>query len=158
MNDPEAGVKKHHDEKNSPPLITPADGQVVDASLRTQRGIKTRHALMIAIGGTIGTGLFVGTGEALAIAGPAPLLGVYVVICILVYGIITAISEMSTYLPVPGCSMAYYANRFVSRSLGFALGCCTFTRLPFLLHTRSRRLVWLLTTGRTISTLQSVFR
>ena len=122
MNDPEAGVKKHHDEKDSPPVITPADGQVVDASLRTQRGIKTRHALMIAIGGTIGTGLFVGTGEALAIAGPAPLLGVYVVICILVYGIITATSEMSTYLPVPGCSMAYYANRFVSRSLGFSLG------------------------------------
>lgn len=76
MNDPEAGVKKHHDEKDSPPVITPADGQVVDASLRTQRGIKTRHALMTAIGGTIGTGLFVGTGEALAIAGPAPLLGV----------------------------------------------------------------------------------
>lgn len=125
MNDPGAGEKKkkkHRDEKGYPPVITSADGQVVDASLRTQRGIKACHALMIAIGGTIGTGLFVGTGEALAIAGPAPLLGVYVVIYILLYGIITATSEISTYIPVPRCSMAYYANRFVSRSLGFALG------------------------------------
>jgi len=77
---------------------------------------------MLLLGGTIGTEMFAGTGEALAIAGPAPLLGVYIVICILVYGVITATSEMSTYLPVPGCSMAYYANRFVSRSLWFALG------------------------------------
>ncbi|BCR90099.1 uncharacterized protein ACHE_51297S [Aspergillus chevalieri] len=62
---------------------------------------------MLLLGGTIGTEMFAGTGEALAIAGPAPLLGVYIVICILVYGVITATSEMST---------------FVSRSLWFALG------------------------------------
>jgi amino acid transporter len=39
-----------------------------------------------------------------------------------VFGIVTATTEMSSYLPVPGCSMAYYASRFHSSSLGFALG------------------------------------
>lgn len=34
---------------------------------QTQRGLKSRHVQMMAIGGTIGTGLFVGSGEALAI-------------------------------------------------------------------------------------------
>lgn len=120
MADPEPGIVKHNDEKSHPMPIQ-GDG-LVQSSNQTQRGIQTRHAQMIAIGGTIGTGLFVGTGEALAIAGPAPLLGVYIFICILIYCIITATSEVKTYLPIPGCSMAYYGHRFVSRSLGFAMG------------------------------------
>lgn len=40
----------------------------------------------------------------------------------LVYGMITSIVEIATFLPAPGASMAYFANRFVSPSLGFALG------------------------------------
>ncbi|RAH79731.1 hypothetical protein BO86DRAFT_317778 [Aspergillus japonicus CBS 114.51] len=88
----------------------------------TQRGIKSRHAQMLAIGGTIGTGLFVGVGSALSIAGPAFLLLSYALICLLVYAVITATTEMNTYLPVHGCSMAAYATRFVSPSLGLSLG------------------------------------
>ncbi|KAI1407035.1 amino acid permease/ SLC12A domain-containing protein [Hypoxylon sp. FL1857] len=88
----------------------------------TKRGIKSRHAQMLVIGGTIGTGLFVGTGQALAIAGPAFLFAAYLVICFLVYGIVTAITEVGAYLPVQGMSVAYYGNRIVSPSLGFALG------------------------------------
>lgn len=120
MVDPEPGIEKHNDEKSHPMPIQ-GDG-LIQSSNQTQRVIQTRHAQMIAIGGTIGTGLFVGTGEALAIAGPAPLLGVYIFVCILTYGIMTATSEVTTYLPIPGCSMAYYGHRFVSRSLGFAMG------------------------------------
>jgi amino acid transporter len=88
----------------------------------TKRGIKSRHVQMMAIGGAIGTSLFVGAGQALAIAGPATLLLAYITICVLVYGILTATCEMNTYIPVSGCSMAYYANRFVSPSLGCAMG------------------------------------
>lgn len=40
----------------------------------------------------------------------------------LVYGMITSIVEIATFLPIPGASMASFANRFVSPSLGFALG------------------------------------
>lgn len=41
--------------------------------LQTQRGLKSRHIQLIALGGSIGTGLFVGTGTTLSLAGPAPL-------------------------------------------------------------------------------------
>lgn len=88
----------------------------------TSRNIKSRHAQMMAIGGAIGTSLFLGTGQALAIGGPAFLFVSYVLMSFLVYGMITSIVEIATFLPVPGSSMAYFANRFVSPSLGFALG------------------------------------
>ncbi|KAI8651079.1 putative proline permease protein [Fusarium keratoplasticum] len=88
----------------------------------TKRGIKSRHAQMIAIGGTIGTGLFVGSGQALAIAGPGFLLLAYILMSAVVYGVVTALMEVSTYLPVSGSSTAYYATRYVSKSLGFAMG------------------------------------
>ncbi|KAF5234840.1 hypothetical protein FOXYS1_15686 [Fusarium oxysporum] len=92
----------------------------------TKRNIKSRHAQMIAIGGTIGTGLFVGIGQALATSGPVSVLLAYSLICVVVYGMITATTEVSAYLPVAGSSMAYYGSRFVSRSLGFAMGCLYF--------------------------------
>ena len=41
--------------------------------LHTHRGLKSRHVQFIALGGCIGTGLFVGTGTTLSLAGPAPL-------------------------------------------------------------------------------------
>ncbi|KAH7068770.1 amino acid permease/ SLC12A domain-containing protein [Paraphoma chrysanthemicola] len=88
----------------------------------TKRKIKSRHAQMIAIGGTIGTGLFVGAGQALVIGGPAFLFLAYTLTSILVYGVVTAVIEVCTFLPVSGSSMAYYCNRVVSPSLAFALG------------------------------------
>ncbi|OQV00979.1 hypothetical protein CLAIMM_06407 [Cladophialophora immunda] len=88
----------------------------------TKRNIKSRHAQMIAIGGTIGTGLFVGSGQALAIGGPGLLFLCYSLISLLVLGIITAVAEVAAFLPVSGASMACFCNRFVSPSLGFALG------------------------------------
>lgn len=88
----------------------------------TKRTLKSRHAQMIAIGGTIGTGLFVGSGQALRMGGPLFLVLSYGLISIMVYGVVTATTEMSAYLPVQGCSMSYFGSRFFSGSLGFALG------------------------------------
>ena len=88
----------------------------------TQRGLKSRHAQMIALGGTIGTGLFVGSGQTLALGGPAFILVCYIVMTILVYFVVTAITEVATYLPVHGGTMSYYGYRYVSRSTGFAMG------------------------------------
>ncbi|CAO2655101.1 Nn.00g101650.m01.CDS01 [Neocucurbitaria sp. VM-36] len=95
--------------------------QVVEQG-KTRRSISSRQAQMIAIGGSIGTGLFVGSGQALSIGGPAFLFVAYTLTSMLVYGIVTAIIEVCTHLPVSGSSMAYYCSRFVSPSLGFALG------------------------------------
>lgn len=88
----------------------------------TKRNIKSRHAQMIAIGGAIGTSLFLGTGQALYIGGPAFLFVSYCLMSFLVYGMLTAVVEIATFLPLPGSSMAYFASRFISPSLGFALG------------------------------------
>ncbi|VUC29262.1 unnamed protein product [Clonostachys rosea] len=88
----------------------------------TKRGLLSRHAQMIALGGTIGTGLFLGSGQVLRMGGPLFLLLGYTTITLLLYGVATATGEMSSYLPIPGCSVAYYGTRFVSKSLGFTLG------------------------------------
>ena len=66
--------------------------------------------------------LFVSTGQTLALGGPAFILAAYVLLCAAVYCIVVAITEVASYLPVHGASMTYYANRYVSHSLGFALG------------------------------------
>ncbi|KAH6986643.1 amino acid permease/ SLC12A domain-containing protein [Ilyonectria destructans] len=88
----------------------------------TKRNIKSRHAQMLALGGTIGTGLFVGTGQALSVSGPVNLFLAYSIICIFVYGIVLGVAEAASYLPLPGSSMAFHASRYVSQSLGFAMG------------------------------------
>lgn len=76
---------------------------------------------MIAIGGTIGTGLFIGSGQALATAGPAGSLIAYAFVGTLVYSVMVALGEMATYIPISG-AFTVYASRFVDPSLGFAMG------------------------------------
>ncbi|KAL4773911.1 amino acid permease/ SLC12A domain-containing protein [Aspergillus nidulans var. acristatus] len=98
-----------------------ASGEVFEHGT-TKRGLKPRHSQMIALGGCVGTGLFVGTGASLALGGPAFLLGSFVLMSIVVYMIVTAIVEIAAHLPVAGASMSYYGTRYVSRSLGFAMG------------------------------------
>lgn len=85
------------------------------------RGLKARHISMIAIGGCIGTGLFMASGEAIHQAGPGGALLAYAMIGLMVYFLMTSLGEMATYLPVSG-SFSTYAARFVDPSLGFALG------------------------------------
>jgi len=86
-----------------------------------QRGLKSRHMNMIAIGGAIGTGLFVALGGSLSAAGPGGALLAYGVIGIMVYFLMTSLGEMSTYMPVSG-AFETYATKFVDPALGFALG------------------------------------
>ena len=86
-----------------------------------KRGLKARHLSMIAIGGCIGTGLFMASGEAIQQAGPGGALLAYGAIGVMVYFLMTSLGEMATYLPVSG-SFSTYASRFVDPSFGFALG------------------------------------
>ncbi|MCP8857218.1 amino acid permease [Latilactobacillus fuchuensis] len=86
-----------------------------------KRELKTRHLSMIALGGSIGTGLFVTSGSAIAKAGPGGALLAYCGIGIMVFFLMTSLGEMATYLPVSG-SFSTYATRFVDPALGFALG------------------------------------
>lgn len=76
---------------------------------------------MIALGGTIGTGLFIASGSAITTAGPGGSLVAYVVMGIMVYFLMTSLAEMATYNPRSG-SFTEYASRYVDPALGFAMG------------------------------------
>ncbi|KAG5989064.1 hypothetical protein E4U54_004459 [Claviceps lovelessii] len=85
------------------------------------RTLQGRHLQFIAIGATFGTGLFLGTGQALANSGPASLLLAFVLMGGLVYSVMVALGEMAAYMPVAG-AFTVYASRFVDPTLGFAMG------------------------------------
>ena len=88
---------------------------------KIRRNLKTRHLSMIAIGGSIGTGLFMASGSAIHMAGPGGALVAYAAIGLMVYFLMTSLGEMATHLPVSG-SFSTYAAKFVDPSLGYALG------------------------------------
>lgn len=87
-----------------------------------ERGLKSRHIQFIALGGAIGTGLFVGSGRILQLVGPAPLFMGYLSMMLLVWNIMNVLGEMSTFLPLKGISIPYFVDRFVEPSLAFATG------------------------------------
>ncbi|KIV99173.1 uncharacterized protein PV09_09127 [Verruconis gallopava] len=106
-----------------------ADGKVFDvegAAIATAesplaRKLKGRHLQMIAIGGSIGTGLFVGSGSALAHGGPGSLLIAFCLIGIMLYCTVHALGEMAVLFPVAG-SFSAYSTRFLDPAWGFAMG------------------------------------
>jgi amino acid permease len=86
-----------------------------------QRQLSSRHISMLAIGGSIGTGLFLASGNAIHQAGAGGAILAYAVIGLMVFFLMTSLGEMASYMPVTG-SFSAYASRFVDPALGFALG------------------------------------
>ena len=86
-----------------------------------RRTLKARHMSMIAIGGSIGTGLFVASGATISQAGPGGALLAYMIVGLMVYFLMTSLGEMAAHLPVSG-SFATYGARYVDEGFGFALG------------------------------------
>ncbi len=85
------------------------------------RKLNARLLNMIAIGGSIGTGIFLASGNAVHAAGPAGTLLAYFLTGIMVYFLMTSLGEMAAYLPSTG-SFYVYASRFVDPAFGYALG------------------------------------
>ncbi|KAK1062864.1 hypothetical protein LTR74_009944 [Friedmanniomyces endolithicus] len=92
------------------------------ASHQLERGLKSRHIQFIALGGAIGTGLFVGSGGILSTVGPAPLFMAYITMIFVVWVVMNDLAEMATYLPLKGISVPYFVERFVEPLLAFADG------------------------------------
>ncbi len=97
------------------------EGQISRENNSLRRGLRARHLTMISIGGAIGTGLFVASGETISTAGPGGALLAYTLIGLMVFLLMQSLGEMATYLPVAG-SFGEYGSRFVSPSFGFAIG------------------------------------
>jgi yeast amino acid transporter len=82
--------------------------------------MKGRHLHMIAIGGSIGAGLFVGTGSALRRGGPGSLLLDYGIIGVMMFNVVFALGELALMYPVSG-GFYVLVTRFVDPSWGFAV-------------------------------------
>lgn len=82
-----------------------------------QRGLEARHIELIALGGTIGVGLFMGAASTLKWAGPSVLLA-YIVAGLFVFFIMRSMGEMLFVEPVTG-SFAVYAHRYMNPFFGY---------------------------------------
>lgn len=85
------------------------------------RSLKGRHMQMIAIGGAIGAGLFVGSGGALHNGGPASLVLGFIIIGFMLLFVMQALCELAVLYPVNGAFFTYVV-RFIDPSWGFACG------------------------------------
>ncbi|WP_431771037.1 amino acid permease [Streptomyces cucumeris] len=83
-------------------------------------GLKNRHLSMIAIGGVIGAGLFVGSSAGIAKAGPAILIS-YALVGLMVVLVMRMLGEMAAADPTSG-SFSAYADRALGRWAGFSIG------------------------------------
>ncbi|WFD29822.1 hypothetical protein MSPP1_000835 [Malassezia sp. CBS 17886] len=86
-----------------------------------KRSLGGRHIQFIALGGSIGTGLFIGSGETLRTGGPAFLIVDFLIVAVMLIAVVFALGELASVLPVTG-AFSTYATRFIDPSWGFAMG------------------------------------
>jgi amino acid transporter, AAT family len=84
------------------------------------RGLKNRHLQLIALGGIIGSGYFLGTGYVISEVGPAAFLS-YLLGGLIVYSVMYALGELAVEIPISS-SFITYANRFISPSVACGVG------------------------------------
>ncbi len=89
-------------------------------SKELQRGLTNRHIQLIALGGAIGTGLFLGIGPAAVLAGPSVIFG-YAIAGIIAFFIMRQLGEMVVNEPVSG-SFSHFAYKYWGSFAGFASG------------------------------------
>ncbi|OAL66092.1 hypothetical protein A7C99_3197 [Trichophyton rubrum] len=117
---PPATIESRDVEKSMPSEAEKPDGAPIVVSDKLARQLSARQVQMIAIAGTIGTGLFLGTGKSLATGGPASMLISYSIVGAIVFITMLSLGEMATFVPIAG-SFCTYAGRFVDDAFGFAL-------------------------------------
>ncbi|MDX3385637.1 amino acid permease [Streptomyces niveiscabiei] len=104
----------------SPPTLSKAPENPQEPGPGLQAGLKNRHLSMIAIGGVIGAGLFVGSSTGIATAGPGILLS-YALVGTLVVLVMRMLGEMSVANPTSG-SFSAHADRALGPWAGFTIG------------------------------------
>ena len=97
-----------------------ADGSAPGPSAALSHGLKQRHLSMIALGGVIGAGLFVGSGAGIAAAGPSIVLA-FAASGLLVMLVMRMLGEMSAAHPASG-SFSVHAERALGSWAGFTAG------------------------------------
>lgn len=85
-----------------------------------KRGLKSRHVQLIAIGGTIGTGLFLGSGKAISLAGPS-ILFAYLIVGLAVYFVMRALGEL-LLSNLKYTSFTDFAHEYIGPWAGYITG------------------------------------
>ncbi|WFD36847.1 hypothetical protein MCUN1_003737 [Malassezia cuniculi] len=111
------------DYANATVAVETGDGgiAVVPEKTALKRTLHSRHIQFIALGGSIGTGLFVGSGPDLAQGGPASIIINFTLVGTMIISVVFALGELGAVLPVTG-AFSTYASRFIDPAWGFAMG------------------------------------
>ncbi|KAI8215233.1 putative proline-specific permease put4 [Colletotrichum sp. SAR 10_76] len=126
---PEASATTPRDDDIEPARTTIGGGDTAEVKHQQEtqhlgtldRKLKARHVQFLALSGAIGTGLFVGSGQVLSLAGPLSAFISYAVTGFNLYCVINSLGEMAAWLPIPG-AVPIFAARYVDPALGFTLG------------------------------------
>ena len=93
---------------------------IVTSLLPLSKQLKSRHLQMIALGGSIGTGLFVGVGSSLLAAGPFGLLIVWLFIALVIFVTMSSLAELAVAFPISGAFITFN-SLFIDSLWGFAM-------------------------------------
>ncbi|MFC2996676.1 amino acid permease [Acinetobacter sichuanensis] len=102
------------------PSHTQNDNQTQDDSAQLKRAMSTRHLVMISLGGAIGTGLFLGSGEVIAQAGPIGAIISYILGGIIAYMVMLCLGELAVHMPESG-SFGSYAQKYIGPATGYTV-------------------------------------
>ena len=85
-----------------------------------RKDMQSRHLVMLAIGGTIGTGLFLASGFTVSQAGPLGAVIAYTLGALMIYCVMTCLGELAVQMPETG-SFSHYATRFIGPATGYTV-------------------------------------
>lgn len=114
------GAISLNDEEDLNGLTDIEKANIITSKSPLQRKLKGRHLQMIAIGSSIGTGLFVGSGGALNTSGPLGVIIAWLLTGFSIFCTIQAMGELAVTFPISG-SFNVFASRFIDPSVGFAV-------------------------------------
>ena len=118
---PTSGNGDHEKKLASPGAEVPVGGHLGDNSDDLHRRLNNRQIQLIAIGGSIGTALFVSIGNGLIAGGPGSLFLAYTLYSLILGMVNNSIAEMTVYMPVAG-GFVRLAGHWVDDALGFMVG------------------------------------
>ena len=102
------------------PSHTPTDTSHQGNSAPLKRAMSTRHLVMISLGGAIGTGLFLGSGEVIAQTGPVGAIFSYILGGLIAYAVMLCLGELAVHMPESG-SFGSYAQKFIGPGTGYTI-------------------------------------
>lgn len=99
---------------------SPNDASHQGNSAPLKRAMSTRHLVMISLGGAIGTGLFLGSGEVIAQTGPVGAIISYFLGGIIAYMVMLCLGELAVHMPESG-SFGSYAQQYIGPGTGYTI-------------------------------------